>query len=848
MVRRTVLLLIGLFVPVAFVTFAMTPPPTARTDLLGDPLPDGALARIGTLRFRHGVAIASVAYALDGKSVAIRESDGSVCIWDAATGRQILRIPQDGVLPAQEEKSRDRLPLPMAYSADGKHLATTGRNNAVIIHDTEGRAVQSLRGLEKPVAVLAFAPDGKSVYAMDQSQAVRGWDGNGKERLKIAGRQTRGTGFALAPDGKTIATAGEDDVRLWDAVDGTELAGQPRLRAPARSVAFSPDGGTLAIGDRTGAVSLWDRRAGRMRDDFHFDRLIPVNQVAFSPDGKTLIVGSDDFILCDVASGKWLAHLPGLVAAFSPDGRTVAVGHDRILGFADARTGRPKEIHAGHTQPLRALAFAPDGKTLATSAPDRTVRLWDASTGKETTGTRGKAIHASSLAFSPNGKTLVAGAALAQTIWANYLICIWDAETGKEVPQRFEGHSEAIHRVVFAADGKAFFTGSADGDVRMKDPVTGHELRRFKEANRRVYDLAVSPDGKTLAAGGHAYIPGGEDVEGAVRLLDVATGAERMTLRTHDKAVLGVGYLRDGRTLVSLGTRESEVLFSGVRLGLGPDLLPAAASKEPIVLWELATGQPRARLLSERDRVCRLAVSPDGRLAALGCQDGSVRIWDLLAGLERRRFEGHAGPVTVLAFAPDGRVLASGSADTTVLLWDLSLLPVPAATTLGEKELAALWADLDTDPLTAYRAIGKLATAPKEAAAFLGERVRPVVPPDARKVANLLADLDNDSFDERERATTELHRLGDRAVPALRQFLNGSPAAEGSKRAKGILAELERDVVPRENLRELRAVEALEWAGATDALRKLAAGMPEARLTREAKAGLVRLDARKPGE
>jgi hypothetical protein len=136
-----------------------------------------------------------------------------------------------------------------------------------------------------------------------------------------------------------------------------------------------------------------------------------------------------------------------------------------------------------------------------------------------------------------------------------------------------------------------------------------------------------------------------------------------------------------------------------------------------------------------------------------------------------------------------------------------------------------------------------LAAAPKEAVPFLGERVRPAAPTDAGKVARLLAGLDNDSFDERERATTELRRLGDLAGPALRQFLKGSPAPEGRRRAEEILAELDRALAPREQLRDLRAVEALEWAGAADALRTLAAGAPEARLTREAKAALGRLTA-----
>src|SRR5262249_32641366 len=267
-----------------------------------------------------------------GKSVATGGRDGVVRVWDTATGRQRLRIPQDGRLLPLDEESDDERALPIAYSPDGKRLATPGPDNAVVILDAAtGRAVRTLRGLEKPVVALAFAPDGRRLFAMDQGQAVRGWDADGKERLSIAGRRTRVAALALSPDGKTIATGGEDGARLWDAARGTELVRLPG-RSEVHSVAFSPDGGTLAVGDGGRSVPLWDRARGRMRDVFHFEGVGDADWIAFSPDGKTLARGGrGEFVLSDAAAEKVIARLAGLVAAFSPDGKALAVGSGPVL-------------------------------------------------------------------------------------------------------------------------------------------------------------------------------------------------------------------------------------------------------------------------------------------------------------------------------------------------------------------------------------------------------------------------------------------------------------------------------------------------------------------------------------
>jgi hypothetical protein len=237
---------------------------------------------------------------------------------------------------------------------------------------------------------------------------------------------------------------------------------------------------------------------------------------------------------------------------------------------------------------------------------------------------------------------------------------------------------------------------------------------------------------------------------------------------------------------------------------------------------------------------------------ALGDADGTLRLCLAATGKELRRRRGHRGGITCLTFFADGKTLASGSWDTTALVWDVSD-PLgrkgERPEELGTRRLEALWADLAADDAAkAYRAVGELAAAPGQAVPFLQGRLRPVPVVEPKQIALLLADLDGDDFGVREKATAELEKLGEAVEPALRKALQGAPSLEMRRRAEALLQKLRKESPGPERLRELRALEVLEQIGGDrvrQQLLRLAEGVPEARLTREAKASLERL-ARRP--
>jgi WD40 repeat protein len=342
-----------------------------------------------------------------------------------------------------------------------------------------------------------------------------------------------------------------------------------------------------------------------------------------------------------------------------------------------------------------------------------------------------------------------------------------------------------------------------------------------------VLSVAFSPSGRTLATASR---------DQTARLWDVATGREILGFRGHTQDVEYVAFSPDGRTLAT------------------------ASWDATVKLWEVATGQERATLRGHACKVFCVAFSPDGRtLASAGGQrppqdnqPGEIKLWDLAAQQELVGLPGHARPIYCVAFAPDGKTLASASWDATVKLWTVTLpRQAAAAGNPGNRELEALWGDLaGPDASKAYRSIGKLAAAGRQAVLFLQSHLRPAGPLDPHQLKQVhqeIARLDNDEFSVREKAMRALVELGSLAEPALRQTLGNKPSAEVRIRVEQLLAKLPGPLRSPELLQGLRAVEALEQLGTPEArhlLTGLSRGAAENRLTQEAKASLERLARR----
>ncbi len=548
----------------------------------------------------------------------------------------------------------------VAFAPDGARLATASRDGTARVWDAlSGEEALALRGHRGAVLAVAFAPDGGRLTTAGEDGAARVWAAvTGRELLAPAVEPDRVRCLAFSPDGRRLATASTPAAGLaparagrlvvWDAATGREELVLRGHADTVASVAFSPDGKTLASGDSGGEVRTWDAVTGAPALTLRLPGAT-IDQVAFGP-GRggaggghaTRAEAPGVVAVWDTATGREVLSLSdrgGFVRGvyFSPDGTGLATAsQDRAVKVWDARTGELLRAFEGHDGDVRGVCFSPDGRWLASASSDRTVKIWDADSVQVPTAL-GHPHEIRALAFSPDGRQLAAGG-------FGQEVMVWDVR-GRRPALTFSTEQLSVAGVHFSADGRLLATGGYDKTVRLWEEGNGRAAGVLRGHTLPVTGVAFSRDGKRLVSAAGSAIR--SDVPGEVIVWDVAAGREAARCQGHGGPVAGATFGPDGR------------------------LVATASWDRTARLWDAATGQEAHVLTGHDGRVTAVAFSPDGRLLASCSEDATVRVWDAASGREVRVLRGHSGWTECVAFSPDGQRLASGGRDKTVRLWDM---------------------------------------------------------------------------------------------------------------------------------------------------------------------------------
>ncbi len=437
------------------------------------------------------------------------------------------------------------------------------------------------------------------------------------------------------------------------------------------TIAFSPDGCTLASGSYDGSIKLWEVASGALLwTGWHTDSIY---SVAFAPDGSLLASGGNDATvrLWDRQSGTQLQTLshpdPVFEVTWSPDGRLLAsgglAGQIRVWEIEKTQLVTCIQTLAGHTNWVVRLAFAPDGSILASGSHDGTVKLWDVASGRLLQTLAGHTDRVLSMAWSPDGRTLASGSR-DQTIW------LWDVEQGS-TRAALQGHTAEVYNLAFTPDSRSLFSGSDDGTLRLWDVESGQCVRFMQGYAVSLLDLDWRPDGTQVVSGG---------TDTLVTLWDVTGGTPPRVLHGHRWIVSGVGWSPDGSRLASSGwdnairlwdpatgtcvqvlsDSDDPTYFFGVAWSPDGERLASGTYMHGVLVWEVTAHRHRWVGREAPTLIRCVAWSPEGMRLVGGSDDGQVYVWDASDGTLQQQLAGHHGGVTRVAWHPDGMWLASG--------------------------------------------------------------------------------------------------------------------------------------------------------------------------------------------
>ena len=580
----------------------------------------------------HKAKVHALAISPDGQALVSEANDGSVNIWDLASGK--LQHSMRGKLSNVDLEVRGREKL--RYSLTGNHTPD-----------------------------IVISPNGQTLVAGGYSDRyneshpiITIWDIKSGKLCRTLVCKQEYNSVAISPDGQTLVTGKnghsnngygqKSTINIWDIRSGKFYHSFETNSYGSILVAISPNGQTLVTAsDKT--IEIWDMESWELRHTLtgHSNHTFighsnSVSAVVISHNGQTLASGSHDktIKIWDMESWELRHTLTGHsnsvnAVAISPNGQTLVSGsHDKTIKIWDMESGELRYTLTGHSNSVNAVAISPNGQTLISGSYDKNIKIWDMESGELHCTLIGDSQGVSSVAISPDGQTLVS---LGDNYSKDDKIKIWDLKYDVR-PPILTRHSNYSKVLAISPNGQTLISGNRDNSVHIWDWESKTVCYNLNSKAGLVSAVAISPDEQTLVRGCN---------DSTIEIWNLKSGKLEFTITGHYGAVNAVAISPDGQNLVS------------------------ASNDKTIKIWDLASGGLHHTITAHSSNIYALAISPDGQTLVSGSADNTIKIWDMPSKTLLHTLTGHSDWVRSLAISPNGEILVSGSDDKSIKIWDL---------------------------------------------------------------------------------------------------------------------------------------------------------------------------------
>lgn len=829
-------------------------------DKESDALPEGAVRRLGSTRFR--LSHTGIRFTPDGKYFVTNRNNALVYL-DPNTGSEVKRVIQT---PYQIQN--------WAISPDGKTALIYGYTSRNLPSSVSGNGSLPWYKLD--------------LWDLTSGSLLRPLNWKADTSLQFP----RNNWAQFSPDGKRVLTNHFGGSRsntniMWDVSTGNELWKQPDLGKPNTNLIGFLDQGRSIL------IYLSDRNSQNRQE-------------------------LAKFCILNTMTGKEIRSFTapsdlGWEKTLSPDGKTVYLSstsqetRDYWIRSWNVVTGEELAPLKGHQLWGNNVVLSPDGNYVATSSRDQTVRIWKLADAKCLHVIDTAPMVCNNLAFHPDSKSLW----MMTGNWPKR----YEIPTGKLLTLNNHGHESSLMRLAYSHDGRTLWTTSYDRTLRSWDVATGRELMQRRDSSLDQVTKAAIPDDRTLIAFHGLKRVGDNSFDSKLQVQELATGTVKATYDTSSYGNGDVIFSPQGDRIASIGSSGTEVWSLQTNNKIcqikdaqgsncitwtpnGDQLIATSRSREPghgnectNGVWDARTGQLLRTL--GHDVINAMAFSPHGQTIAFACQDKSIKliefatgkdrlviddlpvraywhfafspdgrwfatevdreiwVWNAYTGVKIVAFTGHENGTTFFAFSPDSKSIATAGYDGTVLIWNLSskVQKLTPPVVRSSQEAQQAWEALKKpDSKTAYQAMNVLTLTPNFTVQKAKEELHAVTGLTQGQLAQLLGDLDSPQFNLREQATKELKEGEDQVIPALQKLLEGKPSLELKRRAQSILDSIYHGQPSAEALLHLRAIEVLERIGTKPVqivLETIAQGNSLSQRTKAARAALERLQKKR---